>query len=164
MNTGPPQLLRVPAALTTASRGGAARGGDARARTCLRTTRGDNTLLREWRPNRSTPPELDRCRKLIAAIVARPSVIDTAPCAEARLFGDQQDAAAPRAFRPAECGRGYTIGGLDDHRRSPQRSLTAAASCTRCVAGPRPHHGTLVAMRIRSLRTAARTLRRCRSA
>jgi hypothetical protein len=60
----------------------------------------------------------------MAAVVARPGVVDTAPDVKPGFFGDQQNTSAAWAFRPAEIfgrknpWRSSLARGLDDHRRS----------------------------------------------
>ncbi len=72
-----------------------------------------------------TRPNPDRGHELVAAIVAGPVVIDTTLDVEPGFLGDQQDAAAARAFRPAQIftrkgpgQRQRLARALDEHRRS----------------------------------------------
>src|ERR1700691_1948147 len=95
----------------------------------------------------------------MAAVVARPGVVDTTPDVEPGFFGDQEDSSAAWAFRPAEIfgrqnpWRSRLAGGLDDHRRSssplfPHRTNLdpTAACCAGCMALPRRLHEALVAV------------------
>src|SRR5579863_778694 len=104
---------------------------------------------------RLTRPQSDRGTEYIAAVIARPVVVDT-PCAvEAGFLRHQQNAAAAGAFRPAQilgrrnsCRCSWLARGLDDHRRSssthPHRTLQAA-DCPPYVAQPRRRRETVVA-------------------
>src|SRR5271168_424375 len=49
-----------------------------------------------------TPPQPDRGAEFIAAIVARPVMVDAAAGVETGFLGDKQHAVATRAFRPAK--------------------------------------------------------------
>jgi len=56
-------------------------------------------------------------------------MVDVAPRIKSGFLGDEQVPAATRAFRPAKAfgrqgPRSITARGLDDHFRSPRRTLT----------------------------------------
>lgn len=121
-------------------------------------------LAQQWPGTETvlTRPQRDRGHKLVGTFVARPRVADAASQIESGFLGDQQNAAARRAFGSAKIVR-YQLrsvaSDLHGHRRSsatvpvlqPRSAPVMGQGWTKSVARLRRDYETLVAHRRRFL-------------
>jgi len=132
MNTARPQLLRAVAAAPRAVN----RHPATTPRTQIPRTHAGNLYAEFSRPPTPVAPaatgagepltrqQPDGGDEFVAALVARPGVIDPAPNVEPGLLGHEQHTAAlgtiwpPEAFGHSVACRKRETGGLDSHRRS----------------------------------------------